>query len=519
MIIKNIDLPQCLYQQYKLNDEYLIRRKKLSLLRKKKIELFPNNFRRNYTSDQLRKQYQFNTNEELNNFNIEVNVAGRIVARRIMGKASFIKLYDQGGYIQLYITISSLKSQKLYDDSVKLWDVGDIIGAQGILFKTHTGELSVHCKKIQLLTKSLRPLPDKFHGLIDLETRYRQRYLDLITNNQSRETFKTRFLIISAIRQFMKQQDFIEVETPMMHIIPGGATARPFVTYHNKLKINMYLRIAPELYLKQLIVGGFERIFEINRNFRNESISPYHNPEFTMMEIYIAYADYLDMIRFIENLLCTLIHQIIGTSIIKYGEYSLNFNNSFIKMSIKEAIMHYIPEMQSKDINDISVIKDIIKLFSISINDTWTLEKLYIVLFEEIVSKKIIQPTYITHYPTEISPLARCNDDNPKFVDRFELFIAGQEIGNGFSELNDPIDQEKRFLKQIQEKEIKNNLDDPDHIYPTNYDKDYLTALEYGLPPTAGMGIGIDRLVMLLTNTHNIRDVILFPTLRPKSCL
>lgn len=316
----------------------------------------------------------------------------------------------------------------------------------------------------------------------------------------------------------MNQKNFMEVETPMLHKIPGGAVARPFITYHNKLKMNMYLRIAPELYLKQLLVGGFDRIFEINRNFRNESISPYHNPEFTMMEVYIAYADYLDMIVFTENLLNALIKQITGNNIIKYGKYVLDFSIPFTKMNMKEAIKHYIPDIQLKDIDDCTTVIDIIKSFGIPVHDQWTLEKLQIVLFEEIVSKKIIQPTYITHYPIEISPLSRCNDHNPKLTDRFELFISGQEIGNGFSELNDPEDQKQRFIKQIQDRDKAENQDKLDQAH-VSYDEDYLDALEYGLPPAAGVGIGIDRLVMLLTNQHNIRDVILFPTLRPKSSI
>lgn len=502
-----------MYKKDRSNNEFLVRREKLSQLRKKRIA-FPNDFRRNYTVYQLREKFLHKTDEELSILNIKVSIAGRIIARRIMGKASFIKIRDGEDCIQLYITVNFLSSDKLYFNITKEWDIGDIIGVKGVLFKTITGELSVRCKEMQLLTKSLRPLPNKFHGLIDLEMRYRRRYLDLITNDQSLSIFKIRSIIISEIRQFMKQQDFIEVETPMMHFIPGGAIARPFVTYHNKLKTNMYLRIAPELYLKKLIVGGFDRIFEINRNFRNESISPYHNPEFTMMEVYIAYADYLDMIKFLENLLCTLTKRITGNSVIKYGENLLNFSNSFVKMSMKEAIIHYIPEIQPKNINDKSIIFDTIKLFGIPIYQECTLEKLYTILFEERVSKQIIQPTCITHYPTEVSPLARCNDYNPKLADRFELFIAGQEIGNGFSELNDPEDQKKRFEKQIRDK-ATGTLSDCSEIY-MDYDEDYLTALEYGLPPTAGVGIGIDRLVMLLTNKHNIRDVILFPMLRPK---
>ncbi|CAD83333.1 lysyl-tRNA synthetase [Candidatus Blochmanniella floridana] len=475
---------------------------------------FPNDFRRNYISDQLHQKYDHKTNTELIHLNVKVSVAGRIMTRRIMGKSSFMTLRDGGGCIQLYFTIHDMKSQTMYFKVIKTWDIGDLIGVKGVLFKTRTGELSIHCKEMVLLTKSLRSLPDKFHGLRNIETKYRQRYLDLIVNEESMKTFKIRSLIISEIRRFMHQHHFIEVETPMMHHIPGGALARPFVTYHNKLNMNMYLRIAPELYLKKLIIGGFEKIFEINRNFRNESISPYHNPEFTMMEIYEAYVDYNNMIIFVQELFRTLTERILRKSVIEYGDYSLDFEKPFIKMSIKEAIMYYLPDIRTKNIDDILVVFDILKFFKVPSDNQWTLEKLHMVLFEEIVSKKIIQPTCITHYPIEVSPLARCSNDNAKIADRFELFIAGHEIGNGFSELNDPDDQRNRFLKQATEKMINNDIDQDESNMP--YDKDYIVALEYGLPPTAGVGIGIDRLVMLLTNKHNIRDVILFPTLRSK---
>lgn len=512
----NIEMKRNVFQNIEYNNEYKMRQKKMLYLRKEGNILFPNDFRRDYISSKLHKKYQCKSNEELNVLNVVVSVAGRIMARRIMGKATFITLRDGSGCIQLYVTINSLESSYMYKKHIKQWDLGDIIGATGILFKTRTGELSVHCKEIRLLSKSMYPLPDKFHGLNNVELKYRQRYLDLMINDRSRWIFKTRSLIISEIRQFMKEHDFMEVETPMMHPIPGGAIAKPFVTYHNKFKMNMYLRIAPELYLKKLIVGGFERIFEINRNFRNESISPYHNPEFTMMEVYIAYADYIDMIELVQDLFRVLTKRILGSSIVKYSDYDLDFNRPFVKMSIKEAIFYYIPEIRSQDINNLLVLTNITKLFKIQISDDWNVEKLQMVLFEEIVSKKIIQPTCITHYPVEVSPLARCNDINPKITDRFELFIAGQEIGNGFSELNDPEDQRQRFLKQIHNQQhiISNNIDYTDTDY--QYDEDYLTALEHGLPPTAGVGIGIDRLIMLLTNTYHIRDVILFPILRPK---
>ncbi|URJ30991.1 lysine--tRNA ligase [Blochmannia endosymbiont of Camponotus sp.] len=498
-----------LYQKLNINDELSIRQKKLSQIREKGVA-FPNDFRRDSTSNQLHKKYEHTSNAELIQLNIEVNIAGRIISQRIMGKASFITLQDVDGCIQLYITANSL-AMNVYEENIKQWDLGDILGARGTLFRTRTGELSIHCKEIRLLTKSLRPLPDKFHGLNNQETKYRQRYLDLIINEDTREIFKIRSLIIYEIRQFMKKNNFMEVETPMMHTIAGGAIANPFITHHNKLGIDVYLRIAPELYLKKLVIGGFERIFEINRNFRNEGISSYHNPEFTMMEVYMAYADYRDMIVLVQNLLRSVTQRVLGSNIVHYGNYELDFNNPFSKMTVKEAIYYYLPETRSQNVDNIYTAISIAKLFGITINNYWTLSKIHMVIFEEIVEKKIIQPTCVTSYPIEISPLARRNDNNPQLADRFELFIAGKEIGNGFSELNDPEDQKERFLKQAKEKkDIKNNNI---HI---NYDEDYLIALEHGLPPTAGIGIGIDRLVMLLTNKHTIRDVILFPTLRPK---
>ncbi|WP_159714396.1 lysine--tRNA ligase [Blochmannia endosymbiont of Camponotus nipponensis] len=495
--------------KFNIDDELNIRRKKLSQLRKTDVA-FPNDFRRDFISNELHKKYAHTSNAELIQLNIEVSIAGRIISQRIMGKASFITLRDAEGCMQLYITASSLE-KNLYNKSIKQWDLGDILGARGTLFRTRTGELSVYCKEIRLLTKSLRPLPDKFHGLNNQETKYRQRYLDLIVNEHTREIFRMRSLIISEIRQFMKQHNFMEVETPMMHTIAGGAIAHPFITHHNKLGMDMYLRIAPELYLKKLVIGGFERIFEINRSFRNEGISCYHNPEFTMMEVYMAYADYRDIIALVQNLLCSVTRRVLGSNIVRYGNYELNFKHPFAQISIKEAIFYYLPETRSQNIDDIYTAISIAKLFGIKVKNCWTLNEIHMAIFEEAVEKKIIQPTCITSYPIEMSPLARRSDNNPKFADRFELFIAGREIGNGFSELNDPEDQKERFLKQSDEKKDKNNTN-----FYVNYDEDYLIALEYGLPPTAGIGIGIDRLIMLLTDKHTIRDVILFPTLRPK---
>lgn len=509
---KSIYSKKHVYQQLNSEDELNVRRQKLSKLRNKGM-VFPNNFRRNFISNQLYKRYVHKTHQELIELNVKVSVAGRIISQRIMGKASFIVLQDMGGYIQLYITVNAFSSKHLYEENIKQWDLGDILGAHGILFKTRTGQLSINCEKIILLTKSLRPLPNKFYGLNNQEIKYRRRYLDLMTNDQTKNTFQTRSLIIFKIRQFMAKRNFMEVETPMMHVIAGGAMARPFTTYHNKLGMHMYLRVAPELYLKQLVVGGFERIFEINRNFRNEGISAHHNPEFTMMEIYMAYADYHDIIILMQDLLRVLTQQVLGTNIVHYGNNSLDFNNPFIKMTMKEAICHYLPDIQFQDIDNVDTAISVAKSLGIKLSNYSALNRIQMEIFENTVVQKIIQPTCIISYPIEVSTLARRNDDNPMIADRFELFIAGKEIGNGFSELNDPEDQRERFLKQAQEKYISVKSDINCNI---NYDEDYLIALEHGLPPTAGIGIGIDRLVMLLTNKCTIRDVILFPTLRPR---
>nr|WP_046289101.1 lysine--tRNA ligase [Blochmannia endosymbiont of Polyrhachis (Hedomyrma) turneri] len=491
-----------------------MRREKLSKLRCNGVA-FPNDFRRNVVSDCLHKRYGNKSNEELYLLNIDVKIAGRMMSRRIMGKVSFATIQDMGGMIQLYIAYDSLPVG-LYNDHFKKWDIGDILGVRGTLFKTKTGELSVYCKEIYLLTKSLHPLPDKYHKLVDQEIRYRKRYLDLIINHKVRNIFKIRSLIIFEIRKFMLRHGFLEVETPMMQPIAGGACARPFVTRHNTLNIDMYLRISPELYLKRLVVGGFEKIFEINRNFRNEGISSLHNPEFTMMEIYVAYVDYRDLIVLLERLLRTLAKRILGSYVVKYGNYMLNFSQPFLQMTMHESIFYYYPHLQLEDINNVKNLIAFALSFGIKIDNTWKLGKIQTVIFEKLVVNHLIQPTVITSYPTEVSPLARARDDNSFFSDRFEVFVAGREIANGFSELNDSEEQKARFLEQLQDNDNDNNGGNMDNNM-VNYDKDYLTALEYGLPPTAGMGIGIDRVIMLLTNQHTIRNVILFPTLRPKN--
>ncbi|MFA9206812.1 MAG: lysine--tRNA ligase [Yersinia sp. (in: enterobacteria)] len=493
-------------QEPELNSELQARREKLALLREKGIA-FPNDFRREHLSDQLHAEYGSKENEELEALNIEVTVAGRMMTRRIMGKASFVTLQDVGGRIQLYVSRDDLP-EGIYNEEFKKWDLGDILGARGKLFKTKTGELSIHCSELRLLTKALRPLPDKFHGLADQETRYRQRYLDLIANDESRHTFKVRSQVMSGIRSFMVEKGFMEVETPMMQVIPGGASARPFVTHHNALDIDMYLRIAPELYLKRLVVGGFERVLEINRNFRNEGVSPRHNPEFTMMELYMAYADYKDLIVLTEELFRTLTETVLGSSVVQYGEQTFDFGKPFAKLTMKEAICKYRPETNVADLDDMDKALAIAESLGIKVEKSWGLGRVQCEIFEETAESHLIQPTFITEYPAEVSPLARRNDDNPFITDRFEFFIGGREIGNGFSELNDAEDQAQRFADQVSAKEAG----DDEAMF---YDEDYVTALEHGLPPTAGLGIGIDRMVMLFTNSHTIRDVILFPAMRP----
>ena len=493
-------------QALDLNNELQSRREKLVALRENGIA-FPNDFRRDTTSDQLHAEYGSKENEELESLGIEVTVAGRMMTRRIMGKASFVTLQDMGGRIQLYVARDDLP-EGLYNEQFKKWDLGDILGARGKLFRTKTGELSIHCTELRLLTKALRPLPDKFHGLADQETRYRQRYLDLIANEESRNTFKIRSQVMAAIRNFMVGRGFMEVETPMMQVIPGGASARPFVTHHNALDIDMYLRIAPELYLKRLVVGGFERVFEINRNFRNEGVSPRHNPEFTMMELYMAYADYKDLIELTESLFRTLAQDVLGDAKVPYGDEVFDFGKPFEKLTMREAIKKYRPETNLDDLNEMATAVAIAEAIGIKVEKSWGLGRVVTEIFEETAESHLIQPTFITEYPAEVSPLARRNDENPEITDRFEFFIGGREIGNGFSELNDAEDQAQRFADQVSAKDAG----DDEAMF---YDEDYVTALEHGLPPTAGLGIGIDRMVMLLTNSHTIRDVILFPAMRP----
>ncbi|AYN24642.1 lysine--tRNA ligase [Buchnera aphidicola] len=487
------------------NNEKKTRKEKLINMKKNGFS-FPNNFKRNTNSIKIYQEYKDKTINELKILNIEVFIAGRMIQRRTMGKASFFTLQDMVGKIQIYTREKEIGSE-FYKNHFKKWDIGDVLGIQGVLFKTKTGELTIFGKKLTILTKSLRPLPDKFHGLSNQEKRYRKRYLDLISNSKLFNIFKNRFKIIRLIRDFMVENNFLEVETPMLHNIPGGATARPFVTYHNEINKEMYLRIAPELYLKQLIIGGFERIFELNRNFRNEGVSSRHNPEFTMMEAYMAYSNYEDMMNFTENLLKNITKLLFGKNKIQYNKYCLNFNLPFKKLTMKESILKFNSDICLSDLNSLKKIKKIANNIGIEIKESWSIGYIENEIFEKTVEKKLIQPTFITQYPVEVSPLARRNDFNSNVTDRFELFIAGYEIGNGFSELNDPEDQKNRFLNQMKIAEKEKNKD----IF---YDENYIEALKYGLPPTSGLGIGIDRLIMILTNQMSIRDVILFPTLR-----
>ncbi|NCX49493.1 MAG: lysine--tRNA ligase [Gammaproteobacteria bacterium] len=485
------------------------RQKKLSLIRDADGPTFPNDFRRSHLALDLAQAHGSDEKEALAEKGIEVAVCGRIMLRRIMGKASFLTIQDVSGRIQLYARKADLP-EGVYDD-FKTWDLGDIIGGRGTLFKTNTGELSIHLTEIRLLTKSLRPLPDKHKGLTDTELRYRQRYVDLMTNDETRKVFTMRSKVIAAIRHFFESRDFLEVETPMLQVIPGGATARPFVTHHNALDIDMYLRIAPELFLKRLVVGGFERVFEINRNFRNEGLSTRHNPEFTMLEFYWAYADYRDLIATTEVLLREVAQNVCGKTVFTLEDGSqVDLNEPFHTLTVKEAILKYCDQATDAMLDDLSQATTLAKSLGLKIESSWGLGKVQIEIFEAVAEERLMHPTFITEYPAEVSPLARRNDDNPFVTDRFEFFIGGRELANGFSELNDAEDQAQRFREQVAQK-----ADGDDEAM--FYDDDYVRALEYGLPPTAGEGIGIDRLVMFLAEQHSIRDVILFPAMRPQA--
>jgi lysyl-tRNA synthetase class 2 len=493
-----------------LDENHLIaeRRTKLAGLRTQGIA-FPNDFTPEHRASSLHARFGEQDQATLASSAQPVSVAGRMMLKRVMGKASFATLQDSTGRIQIYLERSSL-GEEIYD-AFKHWDIGDIIAIQGFIFKTNKGELSIHATQARVLAKSLRPLPDKFHGVSDQELRYRQRYVDLIMTEQTRDTFMARSKAISGIRQTMVEAGFLEVETPMLHGIPGGAAAKPFVTHHNALDMEMFLRIAPELYLKRLIVGGFERVFEINRNFRNEGVSPRHNPEFTMMEFYAAYTNYQWLMDFTEQIIRSAAIHACGSATLTYQGRELDLSKPFHRLTIVEAILRYEPDFTEAQLADIDFVKNQLKKRGVDVNAPNLahvgLGALQLALFEETAESQLWHPTYIIDYPIEVSPLARESDTRPGITERYELFITGREIANGFSELNDPEDQAARFHAQVKAKDAG----DEEAMF---YDADYIRALEYGMPPTGGCGIGIDRLVMLLTDSPSIRDVILFPHLR-----
>lgn len=482
------------------------RRSKLAEWRKTG-KAYPNDFRRENLAAKLHEGHGETSPEALDASPVSVAVAGRIMLKRVMGKASFITIQDMSGRIQLYVTRDGV-GEEIYAD-FKGWDIGDIVGTTGVLFKTKTGELSVKSESIRLLSKCLRPLPDKFHGMADQEQRYRQRHLDLITNDESRATFIARSKLISAIRRYMDGHGFLEVETPMMHPIPGGAAAKPFITHHNALDQQMFLRIAPELYLKRLVVGGLEKVYEINRNFRNEGLSPRHNPEFTMIEFYEAYADYRSLMDFVEGLLRHAAREALGTDQFQYQGRDLDLSKPFDRLTVVQAVMKYCPEYTEAQLNDEAWLRAELAARKALPKGVVGLGALQLAFFEETAESQLWNPTFIIDYPVEVSPLARASDANPGITERFELFIVGREIANAFSELNDPEDQAARFQAQAKAKDAG----DEEAMY---YDADYIRTLESGLPPTGGCGIGIDRLVMLLTDSAAIRDVILFPQMRPE---
>lgn len=480
------------------------RRKKLDELRAAGFA-FPNDRRRTALAGQLLATYGEHAAEALAEEGIEVTIGGRLMAKRVMGKASFAKLQDRSGEIQIFVQRDAV-STDIYA-AFKRWDIGDIIWVRGTVFRTKTGELSVKATEIELLTKSLRPLPEKFHGLTDREMRYRQRYVDLIMNEESRRVFRVRTKTVQYIRAYLDAMDFAEVETPMMQPIPGGAVARPFVTHHNALDRELYLRIAPELYLKRLVVGGLERVYEINRSFRNEGISTRHNPEFTMLELYMAYADFEVLMDLTENLIRSLAASLFEDQVVTYQDRAYDLSKAFRRVSVVDAVAEFNPTLDKEKLRDAEYLREACKNLGIETRDDYGSGKLLIEIFEKTVEDELFEPTFITGYPAEVSPLARRADNDPWLTDRFELFIAGRELANGFSELNDPEDQAERFRAQAAQKEAGDN----EAMF---YDDDYITALEYGMPPTAGLGVGIDRLVMFLTDSASIRDVLLFPHLR-----
>lgn len=480
------------------------RRGKLDALRADGFA-FPNDRRRNALAGQLARTYAEHSADALEDESIEVQIGGRLMAKRVMGKASFAKVQDRSGQIQIFVQRDAVSTEAY--QRFKRWDLGDIVWVRGTVFRTKTGELSIKAAEIDLLTKSLRPLPEKFHGLTDQEMRYRQRYVDLIMNEDTRRVFLARTSAVQYVRSYLDAMDFVEVETPMMQPIPGGAVARPFITHHNALDRDLYLRIAPELYLKRLVVGGFERVYEINRSFRNEGVSTRHNPEFTMLELYMAYADYEVLIDLTENLIRSLAASLFEDQVVTYQGQSYDLSQPFRRLSVIEAVAEFNPTLDAGRLRDADYLATVCADLGIVTEDRYGAGKLLIEIFEKTVEDRLLEPTFITGYPAEVSPLARRSDDDPWLTDRFELFIAGRELANGFSELNDPEDQADRFRAQAVQKDAGDN----EAMF---YDEDYITALEYGMPPTAGLGVGIDRLVMFLTDSPSIRDVLLFPHMR-----
>jgi len=485
------------------------RREKLRALRENGIA-FPNDFRRDVMSGELVAEYGDRPADELDALGLRVKVAGRLMSRRIMGKASFCHLQDMSGQIQLFVQRDHLGEED-YAWFKRDLDLGDILGAEGVLFKTKTGEVSVRVEALRLLTKALRPLPEKFHGLTHQESKYRQRYLDLIMNECTRQTFRTRTRIIQYLRDYLDGRGFLEVETPMMQVIPGGAAARPFITHHHALDMQLFLRIAPELYLKRLVVGGFEKVYEINRNFRNEGLSTRHNPEFTMVEFYEAYADYQDLMDLTEDLLRGMAEAVTGSAQVSYQGKTYDFGKPFARLTVREAILRYGADqgISAADLDDLEAAQALAGRLGLALKPSWGLGKVQMEIFDRVAEHQLKDPTFITQYPTEVSPLARCNDQDPFVTDRFEFYVGGRELANGFSELNDAEDQAERFRRQVAEKDAGDEE-------AMHFDADYVRALEHGMPPTAGEGIGIDRLVMLFTDSASIRDVLLFPHLRPE---
>lgn len=477
------------------------RREKLHAIQQKR-NAFPNDFRRDTYAQDIHQAYADTSREELEKLARKVKVAGRLIRER----GPFLVIQDSTEALQLYVNHKALPAEMM--EEIKALDLGDIVGVDGEVFRTGKGELTVNVESLRLLTKALRPLPDKWKGLSDTETRYRQRYVDLIANEASRRTFVLRSKIINSMRQYFQAQGFMEVETPMMHVIPGGASAKPFITHHNALDQTMYLRIAPELYLKRLVVGGFEKVFEINRNFRNEGLSTRHNPEFTMVEFYQAYADYHDLMDFTENMFRQIAMEVLGTTEIVYQGLKIDFAQPFMRLSVKDSILRYCDGVTADQLESREAAAQLAGKYGVKVEAAWGLGRIMMEIFDVAVEHHLLQPTFITEYPTEISPLARRSDHNPDVTDRFELMIGGRELANGFSELNDAEDQASRFHEQVAQKDAGD--DEAMH-----FDADYVTALEYGMPPTAGEGIGVDRLVMLFTDAASIKDVLLFPHMRP----